>query len=549
MSTTRTQTTATDWTTAVVVVAMSALVSTWPLATSPWLVPQHQDPLFSSWRLYQWARNLADLGAHGLFSGNIFYPAPDVLLYSDAIVLPALLGAPLVLAGVPVALVYSALFWLSTFSAGLAMYACARRISGSHAGALVAAAIFTGAPSRIEHVMHLELLWTAFLPLTVLATIQAFDGDRRGPRRVAAALAGQMLCCIYYGIFLLTLWPILVVVEWVKRRGTVARPLAIRLVAAFLVAAVVAGVYAVPYQRARKVVGDREDYETAVYGASFGSYLAVPEANLAWGRTLSGRPELRLSPGMLALGLAGIGLSAPSTPWVLAVAATTAVAAEASRGLWGVSYPLLRRFAPPYRGLRVPARFGAVVVMGVALLAAVGVSRLRTWVSAPRAALAVTTALVAVVLVENASLISVMRLPKRAPPIYTWLSTQAPAIIAHMPMPSPDALPGAEADFQYFAQYHRHTLVNGNSGFYPPSYIDTLARVGAFPDDRSLRELRRLGVAFVLVHEQYYPTRDGFGHVIAGLDARDDIAPAWTSSDGGAAVRVYRLLPVPVAER
>ena len=44
-------------------------------------MPAHQDPLFSSWRLYQWARNLSGQWPGGLFDGNIFAPARDVLLY------------------------------------------------------------------------------------------------------------------------------------------------------------------------------------------------------------------------------------------------------------------------------------------------------------------------------------------------------------------------------------------------------------------------------------------------------------------------------------
>lgn len=530
-----------EWAVATLVVLVSVVVSTWPLATSPWLVPQHQDPLFSSWRLYQWTRNLAAGGAGGWFSGNIFHPAPDVLLYSDAIALPALLGAPLVAAGVPVPLVYSALVWLAALSAGLAMYACARRLSGSRTGALVAAAIFAGAPSRVEHVMHLELLWTAFMPWAVLATMQAFEGSARGPWRLALAMTAQMLSCIYYGVFLLTLWPLLALVEWVRRRGAVPRASVLRLGVAVVAAAVVAGAYALPYQRARAVVGERSDADMAAYGATWRSYVTAPPPNLLFGRADDPSPELRLSPGVVALGLAGVGLTAPHTTWVLAIAATTAVAAEASRGAGGVIYPLLRRLAPPYRGLRVPARLGAVVLMGVALLAAVGVATAMRWAGGPAATVTVTAAVLLLMAIEYASVVPVRRLPQRPPPVYAWLATVPPTVIAHLPMPRPDALPGAEADFQYFAQHHRHQLVNGNSGFYPPGYLRLLDRMRAFPDDGAMAELRRLGVEYVLVHEQHFPERDAFAATVEGLDARRDVSPAWTSADDGGLVRVYRL--------
>ena len=96
------------------------------------------------------------------------------------------------------------------------MYACARELSGSRWGALVAAAIFTGAPSRLDHVMHLELLWTAWMPLAVLATARVFTGRGRAVWTLGAALAAQFLCCIYYGVFLFTVWPLLAGLEWLR---------------------------------------------------------------------------------------------------------------------------------------------------------------------------------------------------------------------------------------------------------------------------------------------------------------------------------------------
>ena len=93
-------------------------------------------------------------------------------------------------------------------------------ITGSRWGALVAAVIFTGAPLRIDHVMHLELLWTAWMPLAVLATARCCAGRSRRRRGCSAAsLAAQFLCCIYYGVFLFTVWPLLAARGVAARRG------------------------------------------------------------------------------------------------------------------------------------------------------------------------------------------------------------------------------------------------------------------------------------------------------------------------------------------
>ena len=133
-------------------------------------------------------------------------------------------------------------------------------------------------------------------------------------------------------------------------------------------------------------------------------------------------------------------------------------------------------------------------------------------------------------------------------PVFPWLPFPIRALFALdlvfvgvAKKPLPESLPGPEADFQYFAQYHRHQLVNGNSGFYPPSYLRLIGRVRDFPDDRALTALRDLNVDYVLVHAQHYRTREAFARVIEGLERRTDVEPVATSTDDGGLVRVYRL--------
>ena len=62
-----------------------------------------------------------------------------------------------------------------------------------------------------------------------------------------------------------------------------------------------------------------------------------------------------------------------------------------------------------------------------------------------------------------------------------------------------------DVDFQFFAQYHRHRLLNGNSGFYPPYYMRMLERCADFPDRRCINALRVAGADYLLVHAQHFP--------------------------------------------
>ena len=50
---------------------------------------------------------------------------------------------------------------------GIGMFVLARHLTGSVGPSLVATTVFTALPYRIEHLMHLELQWAMFVPLSL----------------------------------------------------------------------------------------------------------------------------------------------------------------------------------------------------------------------------------------------------------------------------------------------------------------------------------------------------------------------------------------------
>ena len=85
---------------AVVVFALTMLL-TWPqplhMATRVW---SHDDPLFSIWRL-AWVAHALSTNTARLFDGNIFHPTANTLTFSDAMMLEGALAAPAFWADVP----------------------------------------------------------------------------------------------------------------------------------------------------------------------------------------------------------------------------------------------------------------------------------------------------------------------------------------------------------------------------------------------------------------------------------------------------------------
>ena len=61
-------------------------------------------------------------------------------------------------------------------------------------------------------------------------------------------------------------------------------------------------------------------------------------------------------------------------------------------------------------------------------------------------------------------------------------SRQQPrGVVAEFPMPMPDTLPGHEPRYAYMSTFHWMPLLNGYSGYYPPSYLTRLSSLRTFP--------------------------------------------------------------------
>ncbi len=182
--------------------SVATAVLTWPQLRFPGMVVDHFDPYFSVWRLGHIAHALRRWPV-ALFDANIFYPAKGTLAYSDATLLQGVLGAPLFWAGVSPTVIYNVLLDAGFTLSGAAMFVLARHLTGSTPSSLVAVVIFVMLPYRVEHLMHLELQWALFIPLTFWAVHRtAESGQWRHALLAGLFVWLQFLASIYYGVFL-----------------------------------------------------------------------------------------------------------------------------------------------------------------------------------------------------------------------------------------------------------------------------------------------------------------------------------------------------------
>jgi hypothetical protein len=523
--------------------AVLTVAMTWPQARylGSRATP-HQDVYFNMWRLRWFAHALTTRPA-ALFDGNIFHPERRALAYSDAMPVEGAVAAPLLWAGVKPVLVHNLLLLGAIAVSGLAMCALAQYLTGSLAAGVVAGMVFAFAPYRFEHIMHMELQWTMWMPLAFLFLHRTFDTGRwRYGLATGACIALQMLSSIYYGIFLASLIALGAVLMLARDRKVALTRALLPLAAGALLAAGVSAAYATPYLRVKARVGERSGQEIATYSASPTDYLAATPSNWLYGSgpRAFGGPERRLFPGVIPvlLAVAGLLLRRPSTRAIV-YAVLFVAAFETSLGFYGHIYPFLYNHVPVYRGLRAPARLGVFVLMFLGVMAAYGYQAL-VQLRPPLVRAALVTALAFGLIAEYHVAFGLAAYANTAPPVYRVLSSQPRGVVAEFPVPRLDALPGDDAEYSYYSTFHWFPIVNGYSGNYPPSYIARLVQLEGFPDDRSIRQLRRDEVAYVILHGSSYP-----GAALGDLRNRIALGGALVElgsfEDAGGRAVLYRL--------
>jgi hypothetical protein len=245
-------------------------------------------------------------------------------------------------------------------------------------------------------------------------------------------------------------------------------------------------------------------------------------------------------PGGTALALAALALAVGRGGRDPRVRMFVAVALAGGLLALGPATPLYAAFQavfPPMRGLRDPSRFGALVVLGVGFLAALGLAAVRQRLPR-RGRIALPLFLIALANLE------VLCAPFDFTPhegfssIYSRLAAE-PRRVALAEFP----FHGGETDYLNVpyvlaSTTHWTPLVNGYSGVAPPGFRERAEILRHFPDPAALEELNRLGASHIVVHLGRYRLAARRQRILDFLEQRDDVA--WVATAPGGE-RLYRL--------
>jgi len=523
----------------VVLAAMTAIV-TWPQVLHLRdAVYAHHDPYFSMWRL-SWIAHALRTDPKHLFDANIFFPEIRTLAYSDATMLQGLLATPFLWAGASQVLVYNVLLTIGVLTSGLGMFVFTRYLTRNDDAALVAAAVFTLMPYRIEHLMHLELEWTVWMPLAFWALHRAFDErSNKAGFWVGIFISLQVLSCVYYGVFLSMVVSLIAVLLIASRPADSWRSFP-GLAAGALIGAVISGIYALPYRDSASIVGERSLDEIALYSATPFSYLSSPYMNWLYGWTAErfGSGELRLFPGIVAIALAVIGVMRGPRRLVWIYLAVVLLVVELSFGLNGFIYPWLLRHVPPLHGFRVAARFSILAFAGLSVLVAFGFAKYRP--SRLSASAWLMIVLAALVVEYGSGPLPLRQLPASVPDLYKFVRALEAGVVMEFPSSVPESLPRDDVDFQFWSTTHWKSIANGYSGYYSERYIRLLEDMRKFPDDHSIAALRVAGVRYIVVHRSGYLGSE-YNDILSDLAVRPDLVALGRFRDANDIALVFSL--------
>jgi hypothetical protein len=182
-------------------------------------------------------------------------------------------------------------------------------------------------------------------------------------------------------------------------------------------------------------------------------------------------------------------------------------------------YRLLYEHIPGFDGLRVPARFGMIAVLMLAVLGGYGAA----WLSRLRAGTAVLMVLATAFLAESLVLpftvngIGTLRdyatpdahlyRPDRAPAIYQALAHERDVVLAELPLGQSDY----DVRAMFYSMAHHGRILNGYSGFFPPHYGGLALALSDVPGHprAAWDALREGGASHVIVHESAWLNEQG----------------------------------------
>ncbi|MBM3772605.1 MAG: YfhO family protein [Acidimicrobiia bacterium] len=499
------------------------------------------DGQFSVWNT-AWVARALILHPARVFDANIFYPHTGTLVYSEANLGSGVLAVPVYWATGNVFAAHGSVVLLSFLASAVGMYYLVRYLTQDRVAATCSGIAFGFCPHVFSHLLHIQLLWTAGLPWTMLGFHRLVERPTwaRGAA-LGLAMSATLYLCAYYAVFLVLVIGVFTGVVAITRNYWANGRFWIAMATAIVVSVISALPLLVAYLAFQRTTGFARPLGASDrFSADWQAYLASAAYAHAWLLPWLGRWNEVLFPGFIAVAFGALGVA-----WGLRTAGRLreavglyltagVLACWASLGPSAGLYRLLYATVPAFNQMRAPSRFGLIVLVSVVLLAGIGVAlarqRWRWFGASPLAAGILLVGLVA----EHIVPLDFQPVPAPHPAYVTLADLPAGAVL-EVPVYSERAQ-FIRAKYMLASTIHWKPLVNAYSDYIPSDFKAQLEVLGGFPSREALASLQRDKVRYAVVHLA------DFGALRAEFEHRlEAFGPYLTVRYADADTRVYEI--------
>src|SRR4051812_45136053 len=220
-----------------------AIVHTWPLATAPGTLSRNDngDAQLNEW-IMAWVAHQLPRAPTRLFAANIFYPAHDTLAFSEPLIVPALMGAPVAWLGGSPVLVFNLMLILGFALTAWAGTRLVESWTGDQVAGLLAGSMIAFNTHTLTRLAHMQGIHAWGLPLALLAADRIVTRTRLQDAIWLALWMTAMACTSgYLVVFASLMVAVVVAVRVWDWRG---KP--VKVLGTFALAAVLAGIGSLP---------------------------------------------------------------------------------------------------------------------------------------------------------------------------------------------------------------------------------------------------------------------------------------------------------------
>ena len=508
-------------------------------------VEDKQDGLLNVW-IVAWVGHALVTDPLNLFNANIFYPYPNTLAYSETLLPQGLFALPFNLAFDNTVLGYNLVLLASFFLAAYAMYLFVFDLTRNRSAGVIAGIIFAFNPYNLGNLAQVQLLSFGWMPLVLMYLRRLLNSKFKFLNSKLRITNYELRICILFSLFFslqslssfyyafLAGFAVAIYILWdfIIHRPRLSA--LVRVLISGCIIAIIVVPFFIPYLQVQQQMGfERKVTESEPFSASLGLYAQVSPQNVLYGNLLAPRPQImiggypldNLFPGIIAVVLAIIGVVASKErerwfycflfafAFLLSLGPRLYLAPNNATDLT-LPYRWLYDVFPLMKALRAPVRFDAVVMFGLAILAAFGLVAIQNSKFVIQNStrelrflnyelrFSFYVLLVPLIAFEYlafpAANITTIPVWNEIPEYVRWLRAQPPGVVLELPMIASDPTQPLDLTTQYYSTYHWHSTPDGYSGFNPGKRGEIAYEMQPFPNERSISLLQALNVQYVV---------------------------------------------------